>query len=341
MNYHQFANDIQLYTVINPDSLYCLASLTSRANAVTGWHIRNDHLLNPSKTEALVAGTRQQVAKLDTSSEKAESGSIVPFSLKLRVLGVTLDEKLTFDDHISGIVQTGNYHLWALRHIRPLVDQDTANTIACLLVCTRLDYCNTILYGVKKQNIGRLQHVQHSLARIVCLAPYRSFNSRLRRHLHWLPVQERITFKITTLTHKVLTHHQPGYLSELSVEYWPVYNLCSEDKILLVIPWMKTKIASRAFRVSAPTIWNSLPLSLRCTTTISSFRSQLKTYVFGNAYGWSLTFERQTLTHCKVAIFILRRTLNDSAPQYKFYWLIDCWCHSFVKCRVWRNYRFR
>ena len=56
------------------------------------------------------------------------------------------------------------------------------------------------------------------------------------------------------LTYKVLTHHQPGYLSKLIVEHLPVYKLRSEDSNLLVIQRTKTKIASRAFRVSAPTI---------------------------------------------------------------------------------------
>ena len=67
----------------------------------------------------------------------------------------------------------------------------------------------------------------------------------------WPPALAPSTFKIETLAHKVLTHHQPDYLSELIVEHQPVYNVRSEDNNLLVIPRKKTKIASRAFRVCA------------------------------------------------------------------------------------------
>ena len=56
-------------TVIDTGSPHCLASLTSRADVVIDRHIRNDLLLNPSKTKALVADTRQQVAKLETSNQ--------------------------------------------------------------------------------------------------------------------------------------------------------------------------------------------------------------------------------------------------------------------------------
>ena len=201
-----------------------------------------------------------------------------------------------------------NYHLRALRHIRPSVDQDTANTIACSLVRTRLDYYNAILYGVTKQNIGCLQRVQNSHVRVVCLAPHWSFASRFRRRLHWLPVQERLTFKIAMLTHKVLTHHQPGYLSELIVEN--LYNLRSVDNNLLIKTRTKTKFVWRAFRVSATTIWNSHSLSLGWTITISRCRSQLKTHVIGSLYCWSLTFKKGTaaLTHTTEVYSILRKT---------------------------------
>ena len=105
-----------------------------------------------------------------------------------------------------------------------------------------------------KQNIGRFQRVLNCLARVVCLAPYRSSTSRLRRRLHWLPVQKRITLMIAISTNKVLTHHQPGYLSELIIEHRPVYNLLPANNNLLIIPRTKTKIASEPFRVTAPTI---------------------------------------------------------------------------------------
>ena len=118
ISYHQFADDTKLYNVIDPDSPHCLASLMSCADAVTSWHIFNEILLNKSKIKALVVDIRRQVAKLNTSNGIAMSGSTVSFSSKRLVLCVTLEETLTFDDLISGIVRACNYHLCALRHIR-------------------------------------------------------------------------------------------------------------------------------------------------------------------------------------------------------------------------------
>ena len=161
------------------------------------------------------------------------SGSIVPFAAKLHVLGVTLNSYMSLDDHVTGAVRACNYHLRALRHIRPLITRDAANTIACSIVCSRLDYCNTILYGVSD---SRLQRVQNALARTMCAAPYRSSATDLRRSLHWLPVQQRIAYKIAITTFKMRRHKQPVYLSQLIVYYCPSRPLRSMGKDLLVVP---------------------------------------------------------------------------------------------------------
>ena len=113
------------------------------------------------------------------------TGASVPFVNKIQILGVTIDSKLSFDDHITSVVRACNFHIRAIRH---LLNQDAANTIACSIVCSRLDYYNTVLYGVTAHNISRLQHVQNSLARVLCDAPYRLSATNLRRSLHWLSI---------------------------------------------------------------------------------------------------------------------------------------------------------
>jgi len=70
-----------------------------------------------------------------------------------------VDNHPTFDQHVSDVVRSSNYHLHyrSLRHIRPLIDSDTAVNLACSIVASRLDYCNSVLYGISKTNIAKLQ----------------------------------------------------------------------------------------------------------------------------------------------------------------------------------------
>ena len=61
-----------------------------------------------------------------------------------------------------------NFHLSALRHIRSLVSDSVAQQIACSIVGSRLDYCNSLLVNCSNRNPDKLQHVQDNLAHVVC-----------------------------------------------------------------------------------------------------------------------------------------------------------------------------
>ena len=80
---------------------------------------------------------------------------------------MTLDQGLIFDDHVKSVVKASNFHIRAVRHIRLMLNRDVANTVACSIVGTRLDYCNLLLYGTPAKNLDKLQRVQNALARVV------------------------------------------------------------------------------------------------------------------------------------------------------------------------------
>ena len=118
----------------------------------------------------------------------------------------------------------------------------------------------------------RLQRVQNSLARVVCDVPLRSPSTPLLNTLNWLPVEQRISYKIATITFKVRKHPLPQYLDQLIEDYATTRQLRSSYKNLLAVPYVKTDTAARAFRVSAPTIWNSLPTLVKSSSTLVTFK---------------------------------------------------------------------
>ena len=71
--------------------------------------------------------------------------------------------------------------------------------------------------------------------------------SPILKDLHWLPVRQRITFKIACLTYKAKHLNQPLYLAELLTPYNTSRNLRSSDKILLSIPFLKTNLHQFTF----------------------------------------------------------------------------------------------
>ena len=176
----------------------------------------------------------------------------------------------------------GYYYMKALRHIRHSLMIETSTTIARSIVISRLDYCNSILYGTTKKNLRKLQNIQNSLVRIVYKLPAKSSTKPLLDRLHWLPVEKRIIYKIGLLTFKCRNVSAPGYLSDMISSYVPVRSLRSSDSLSLRVPRFKTVTAGRSFSAAAPFVWNYLPLELRQTVSLSNFKTKLKTFLFSS-----------------------------------------------------------
>ena len=115
--------------------------------------------------------------------------------------------------------------------------------------------------------------------------PSREHITPILRQLHWLPIKQRINFKILLTTYKALNNFAPSYITDLLHRHSPTRRLRSADANLLT-SITKTKyrtLGDRAFAIAAPTLWNSLPLAIRISNTLS-FKSQLKTYLFRTTY---------------------------------------------------------
>ena len=182
-------------------------------------------------------------------------------------------------------MQSCNYHIRALRHIRPLLSYDLACQIACSIVASRLDYCNSILYNTSVTNILRLQRVQNNLARVVCRASARANSIPLLQKLHWLPIEHRTKYKIATITFNVFHNNSPSYLRNRLSHYEPTRTLRSSDANLLSIPSTVNQLTdcSKAFHCSAPAVWNSLSFSTRSAPSLDLFKERLKTELFNTA----------------------------------------------------------
>ena len=187
----------------------------------------------------------------------------------LLILCVTFDSALNFNSHVTEICKSANFHLRALAHIRQFLTVSSANLIACSIVASRLDYCNSILTGISSYNLNRLQCVQNRAARIVLGVGRRASAAPLLRQLHWLPVLKRMQYKTALITYKTLYCHEPEYLSSLLCPYNPPRTLRSSSGNLLTVPRVTSVFQSRAFSVEAPRLWNSLPAPLRALADLS------------------------------------------------------------------------
>ena len=201
-------------------------------------------------------------------------------------LGVTFDKNFNFRQHISQTCRCCFYHIRDLHRIRRYMSLSITKTIATALVSSRLDYCNSLLHNIAIKDITKLQRVQNCLARVVTRSPRFSHSLLLLKSLHWLPVRYRIIFKICTIIYQALSTKQPAYLHSMLTPARARHprQLRLSGSVLLSVPRVKTNACTRAFSVAAPTLWNSLPDSVKSARNIASFRRNLKTYLFKIAY---------------------------------------------------------
>ena len=144
-----------------------------------------------------------------------------------------------------------------------------------------------ISYRLPDDEIARLQRVQNTAARLVTKCRKDEHVKPVLRDLHWLPVQQRIVYKIAFLTYKALHGLAPTYISEL-IEYKPQRTLRSASQFVLCTrPPNLCKIkyyGERSFAAATPKVWNKLPSKLRAVSNINSFKKGLKTHLFNASY---------------------------------------------------------
>lgn len=287
---HCYADDTQLYTSCSAvDGATSAAWLLRCMDDICHWMSSNRLKLNVDKTQFIWLGPSAQLAEAN-AIQLVVDGVPITAATTVRDLGVTFDPTLSMKNHVSNVVRSCFYQLRQLRSIRRSVSDDAMRTLVQAFVTSHLDHCNAALYGVADVVIRRLQAAQNAAARLITgIRRNQHITPTLRDVLHWLPVPQRITYKIALMAFDCIHGRCPAYFEGICT---PVHSvpararLRSADHGELIISRTRTvRFGPRSFRVSAPTVWNSLPDSLKSEdTSREQFKRLLKTVLFERAY---------------------------------------------------------
>ena len=287
--YHLFADDMQgLLHCLPTDVPQMLSKLNDCFVDVSAWCASKRLQLNANKTELLLFGTAANLKKISPCTDVMQAGSsVIKPAVVVRDLGVLLDAQLSMREHISRTAQVCFFHLRRLRSIRQLLGRDVTLKLVVALVFSRLDYCNAVLAGLPAVSLAPLQRVLHAAARLVNgLRPHDHITSALKE-LHWLPIAQRIDYKLCLLVHKSVIGNAPAYLTNLLTAVADVPSrsgLRDASNGNFVVPRTRLKLGERAFFVAAPLAWNRLPTELKTMRSTAVFKRALKTFLFRIAY---------------------------------------------------------
>jgi hypothetical protein len=282
IHHHLYADDTQIYLSFSPSSPSSAVSIIeSCLQHIFSWMSANKLALNPDKTEYLLIGSSipDPLPSLNLNS------IIINPANQAKNLGVIFQSDLSLNSHISSVVKSCFLHIRDLKRIRSCLSRNTATSIANAFVQSRLDYCNSLYFGLPKRSIYRLQKVQNCLARVVSCSSRLARITPVLKSLHWLPINFRINFKICLITHRLLSFNQPLYLSSVLSNRSNSHSVRSSSFSPFLIPSFRKQSAGyRSFSFAAPHLWNHLPTFVRTSTSYLSFRRNLKTYLFSQAF---------------------------------------------------------
>ena len=135
-------------------------------------------------------------------------------------------------------------------------------------VTSRIDYCDSVIHDSSAVHIRSLQNALNVAARVVLhKRKFDHITADVWDCLHWLPVQQRVEYKVSLLIYKCLHQAAPSYLAEMCVPVSATDNRCSLRSAthghLAVLRIRLARYRRRSFSVSGPLLWNSLPLTVR------------------------------------------------------------------------------
>ena len=288
VDFHLYADDTQIYMTLDPAHTLsqeaAVHKLQECVQSIGAWMIENKLKLNDDKTEVMLFGTPKQLDKVSLMEVRIGTSNITVKD-QVRNLGVVMDRTMSMGLQVSAVCKSAHYQLRNLAQIRKYIDKPTAERVVHAFVTSRLDCCNSLLFGIHKKQIAKLQKVQNAAAKLVTSKKKYDHATPLLKDLHWLPVSERIIYKILVLTFKCMRGLSPVYMSTLLEEHKPARTTRSVSTHLLAQPKTKLKTAGdRCFSSAAPKLWNGLPLGLRNSASVEVFKRHLKTHLFAKYF---------------------------------------------------------
>ena len=165
-----------------------------------------------------------------------------------------------------------NWQLRNLNRIRKFLDTDTCHNIVRILILSKLDYFNSLLYGIDIKHLNRLQVLQNKYARLILKQPSRTLLS----YSPSIGSQSRREFLSSSLSRLSKLSNLVLLVICLHIFHKTKYSLRSDLAITFEVPRAKKQAGDRAFSVAGPHLWNGLPSRVHTVGHMDRFKNKLK-----------------------------------------------------------------
>lgn len=255
---HLYADDLQMYNtcnVTNANEIINLVNLDLKN--IVDWCDRNGLKVNPSKTVALCIGPDCQRDEI-CNNQLEINNSTIEWVASAKNLGLFLDNKLCFNDHVNHIVKVSFFKLKSLYHLKHQISENTKLRLIKSLIYPHIDYCCMVYYNfLPNYNQHKLQRIQNACFRFVCNVPYGNHISPSIHRLSEMRINNRVKYLYLLFLYKLLSHKIPTYLLNMLLRRSSVHNINVRLNSFTIPQHSSTKFEG-CFSYNAPCLLNTV-----------------------------------------------------------------------------------
>lgn len=192
-----------------------------------------------------------------------------------KILGVHFQQQLKWDNHISELIKTCYSTIAILRKIKNMVRNHLRRRLVESLVLSRLDYCNTVVDPLTKDQQNRLQRVLKAAAALVL---NRYCSSKEILSIGWLPIKERIELRLVTQCFQAVHNENIPEYMKLTFERKRLPRSCNNNGPKIIEKGHRDSFSARAVK-----LFNELPKNIREIENENLFRTESKKYYLEKA----------------------------------------------------------
>lgn len=299
--YSIFVNDMSYVlhdacmTVYADDTtVHVSASNTDQVNSmlqqgimdIDEWVVENRLKLNVSKTKCMIIGSKHSMRK-DPKLNIYLKNQLLEQVAEIKLLGVTLDQTMSWTTHIGNIVTTMSRNVSLIRRNAHFMSLETRKFIVQSLVLCHLDYCSTVWASAAKKDLDKLQVVQNRAARLALACPFRTNVNSMHHQLSWMKVNERLAFRAALSLHKIWISHRPFSLFSKLLPTCNRHGFETRQayKATFCLPLPRTNALKHTFIYRAVSYWNMLPPEIMSLTNAVVFKIHLrKAFINGKLF---------------------------------------------------------
>ena len=268
--HHSFADDLQLQISAPPNRIYeLLHSIQSCISDVKALATTNMLKLNDNKTELILVTSNRTKHLHNLPTSITIGNARFPSNSLWRIWVLYLDCHLSTSAHFSNIAWTCYFEMRRLASIRRFLTSTATATLVSAFVLSRIDYCNSLLFGSTHDVTSHLQRIQNYAARVIFCLPMSSSITIHLKSLHWLPVKVRSTYKIACLCYHCHSSTAPSYVA-IMLHRKPSHTRSSSYTMpLLNRPaHSKATLGDPSFSFASSSVWNSILNDVRCAPSL-------------------------------------------------------------------------